>query len=29
MLDWILSTNGFIVEAILMVAVIVYVGTRI
>lgn len=29
MLDWILSTNGFIFEAILMIAVIVYVGTRI
>lgn len=29
MLDWILSTNGFIFEAILITAVIVYVGTRI
>lgn len=29
MLDWIISTNGFIFEAILMVAVIIYVGTRI
>lgn len=29
MLDWIVSTNGFVFEAILMVAIIVYVGTRI
>ncbi len=29
MLDWIISTNGFIIEAILMVALIVYIGTRV
>jgi hypothetical protein len=29
MLDWILTTNGFILEALLLVAVLIYVGTRI
>ncbi len=29
MLDWILTTNGFILEAMLLVALLIYVGTRI
>jgi hypothetical protein len=29
MLDWILTTNGFILEALLLVAILIYVGTRI
>ncbi len=29
MLDWILATNGFILEALLLVAVLIHVGTRI
>jgi len=29
MLDWVLTNNGFIIEAVVMVAVIIYVGTRV
>ncbi len=29
MLDWILATNGFIIEALLLVVILIYVGTRI
>jgi hypothetical protein len=29
MLDWVLTTNGFIIEAVLMTAVIIYIGTRV
>ncbi|SIS92812.1 hypothetical protein SAMN05421760_1086 [Neptunomonas antarctica] len=28
MLDWILTNNGFMIEAVIMLAVIIYVGTR-
>lgn len=29
MLDWVLTNNGFIIEAVVMVAVIIYVGTHV
>jgi hypothetical protein len=29
MLDWVITSNGFVIEAIIMLAIIVYVGTRI
>lgn len=29
MFDWILTHNGFVIEAIIMLAVIIYVGTRL
>ena len=29
MRDWVLTTNGFIIEAVLMTAVIIYIGTRV
>ena len=29
MLDWVLTNNGFVIEAVIMLAIIVYVGTRI
>jgi len=28
-MDWILENNGFILEALVMLAIIIYVGTRI
>jgi len=28
-MDWILTHNGFILEAIVMTGIIIYVGTRI
>lgn len=29
MLDWVLTNNGFVIEAIIMLGIIIYVGTRI
>jgi hypothetical protein len=29
MFDWILTNNGFVIEALIMLVIIIYVGTRI
>jgi len=29
MFDWILTNNGFVIEVLIMLVVIIYVGTRI